>query len=145
MRGADEGNFSIPDLAISQTPRTFGVDLMTLKMKKQKTAFLLSLAWLIGMVAIFSFPPAAKRSTSEHPRQSELRHVSVPGLVSSLSDHSPSVPAFKADLNLSAFLGSHWKVDFIPSLSQYLAPSFFSKSRALFDVLITFFYFFHTW
>jgi len=141
----DNHIFQSSKLAIPQTPRTFGVDLMTLKMKKQKTAFLLSLAWLIGMVAIFSFPPAVKRSSGEHPRQSELSHVSVPGLVSNLSDHTTSVPAFKADLNVSAFLGSHWKVDFVPSLSQYLSPSFFSKSRALFDVLITFFYFFHTW
>ena len=114
-------------------------------MKKQKTAFLLSLAWLIGMVAIFSFPPAAKRSTGEYPRQSDLKQISTPGLVTNLSDHSPSVPAFKASLNLSAFLGAQWRVDFIPAPSQYLSPAFFSKSRALFDVLITFFYFFHTW
>jgi len=118
---------------------------MTLKMKKQKTAFLLSLAWLIGMVAIFSFPPAAKNSQADQSRQAQLQSISAPDLHYSISDQTPEVPAFKANLNISVFLSALWSVAFIPSNSQHFSPSFFSKSRALFDVLITFFYFFHTW
>jgi hypothetical protein len=114
-------------------------------MKKQKIAFLLSLAWLVGMLAFFSFPPTVKISASDHPLKGELRSISSPDLHFSISDQSPEVPAFKAALNISVLLSATWSVAFIPPISQYLSPSFFSKSRALFDVLITFFYFFHTW
>jgi|SRR5690606_15393258 len=114
-------------------------------MKKQQIAFLLSLAWLVGMLAFSSFPPAAKIHWADQSSQGELRSISAPDLHFSISDQSPEVPAFKADLNISVLLSATWNVAFIPSTSQYLSPSFFSKSKALFDVLITFFYFFHTW
>jgi hypothetical protein len=114
-------------------------------MEKQKIAFLLSLAWLVGMLAFFSFPPAAKIAGTDPATQAKLRSISAPDMHFSISDHSPEVPAFKANLNISSFLSTTWSVAFIPPLRQYLSSSFFTKSRAKFDVLSTFFYFFHTW
>lgn len=114
-------------------------------MKKQKIAILLSLAWLFGMAAVFSVPPSFKNSHREHSRQSELKNISTPCLVSNISDSVHEVPTFKAGPTLTDFLSAQWSVDFIPSTNQTFAPSFFTKSRALFDVLITFFYFFYTW
>jgi hypothetical protein len=114
-------------------------------MKKQKIAFLLSFAWLIGIIAVFSFPPDAKYPVDSETSQSELRGISTPTLTFTLVDHSPEVPPFKAGLGFTYFLNSDWTFDLVTLTSQYFAPSFFTKSRALFDVLITFFYFFHTW
>lgn len=114
-------------------------------MKKQKIAFFLSLAWLVGVVAVFSFPPALDNSHRSASQTSELKAISSPNLVFNLVDQSPEVPAFKASLSLADFVGNAWSADFVPPLTQYLSPSFFAKSKALFDVLTTFFYFFHTW
>ena len=114
-------------------------------MKKQKIAFLLSLTWLIGMLAFFSFPLDAKNSLRSKSQQSELKSVSAPNLIFNVSDHSPEVPAFKIGLSLIDFLSANWSIDLIPSFSQYLSPSFFTKSKALFDNFITFFYFYYTW
>lgn len=114
-------------------------------MKNQKIAFLLSLSWLIGLVAVFSFPPEIKIKSDGFTHQSELREITAPELVLRTSGQSPEVPAFKADLHFSDLLGSYSDIDFVPCLAQYLSPSFFTKSKALFNVLITFFYFFYTW
>lgn len=114
-------------------------------MKKQKIALLLSLSWLIGLIAVFSFPPSIKWTPEPDSQQSELREITAPDLVLRAAGQTPEVPAFKADLHFSDLLSSYYKTDFVPSISQYLAPSFFAKSRPLFDVLITFFYFFYTW
>ncbi|OOG74813.1 hypothetical protein [Algoriphagus sp. A40] len=114
-------------------------------MKKQKIALLLSLSWLIGLIAIFSFPPSIKSAAEPHSQHSELREITAPDLVLRASGQTPEVPAFKADLHFSDLLSANSKTDFVPSITQYLSPSFFTKSRPLFDVLITFFYFFHTW
>lgn len=114
-------------------------------MKKQKIALLLSLSWLIGLIAVFSFPPSIKTLPDHHSQQSELREITVPDLVLRVSGQTPEVPAFKADIHFSDLLGAYSKTDFVPFITQYLSPSFFAKSRPLFDVLITFFYFFHTW
>ena len=59
-------------------------------MKKQKIAFLLSLSWLIGLIAFFSFPPAIK-TASDHHHKSELSEISAPDLVLRTSGPSPEV------------------------------------------------------
>jgi hypothetical protein len=115
------------------------------KMKKQRIAFLLSFAWLIGIVAVFSFPPEAKYPADSQSSQSELRGISAPELAFTLVDYSPEIPPLKAGASFPHFLNPDWTFDLVSLTSQYFAPSFFTKSRALFDVLITFFYFFHTW
>lgn len=114
-------------------------------MKKQKTAFFLILVWVIGMVVVFSFPPSIKSTPDPQDRHSELRGISIPELTLNLTGQSPEVPAFKAQLNAFDLVSAQFRVDFVPPIRQYVSPSFFAKSRALFDQLITFFYFFHTW
>ncbi len=114
-------------------------------MKKQRIAFFLGLVWLIGIVAVFSFPPPSKLRTETNSSSAELKGISTPDLVFSLVDHSPEVPAFKASLGIADLKNTDWSVAFVPSFLQYLSPSFFTKSKALFDVLTTFFYFFYTW
>lgn len=115
------------------------------RMKKQKIAFLLSLAWLIGLIAVFSFPPAIKADSRFPFQKSELREITAPDLIYRSSGQTLEVPAFKADLSILDLISSKCSADFGPSSSKYLSPSFFTKSRPLFDVLITFFYFFYTW
>jgi hypothetical protein len=114
-------------------------------MKNQKSALLLSLCWLIGWIAVSSFSPAVKQSPDHPSHRSELSVIGTPDINCWNSGQSPEVPAFRADLGSPALIGPIIHLEFIPSVSQYYSPSFFTKSRSLFDVLITFFYFFHTW
>ncbi|WP_343852136.1 hypothetical protein [Algoriphagus jejuensis] len=114
-------------------------------MKKQKIAVLLSLAWLIGMVAVFSFPPSIKKESHRQSHHSELSEITAVELVFRSAGQSPEVPAFKAELNFADLVSSQSSISFASLGSHYFSPSFFTKSRPLFDVLITFFYFFHTW
>lgn len=114
-------------------------------MKKQKIALLLSCFWLLSLAIAFSFPPKAKSRTDLNSNQSALSELPAVALAFRNSGENPEVPAFKADIGLSGFLNSAEEIDWLPSHSQYLSPAFFKKSRPLFDVLITFFYFFYTW
>ncbi len=114
-------------------------------MKKQKIALLLSFFWLLGLAAAFSFPPTAKTVIDLQDNQSVLSELFSPELTFRSSGENPEVPGFKADLGFSGFLSSSIIIEWLPSHSQYLAPAFFKKSRPLFDVLVTFFYFFYTW
>lgn len=114
-------------------------------MKKQKIALLLSLFWLIGLAAAFSFPPDAKTGFELQDNQSVLSELFSPELAFRSSGENPEVPGFKADISISGFINSEVKIDWLHSHTQYLSPAFFKKSKPLFDVLITFFYFFYTW
>jgi hypothetical protein len=114
-------------------------------MKKQKIALLLSLAWLLGMAAAFSFPPNAKSSVDHKDNQSFLSELFSPELTFRISGENPQVPGFKADFSFAGIIDSTVGIDWLPPHSQYLSPAFFKKSRPLFDVLITFFHFFYTW
>lgn len=114
-------------------------------MKKQRIALLLSCFWLLGLAAAFSFHPDAKTGFELLDHQSVISELFSPELTFRSSGENPEVPGFKADLGFSGFLSSSIKIEWLPSHSQYLSPAFFKKSRPLFDVLVTFFYFFYTW
>lgn len=114
-------------------------------MKKQQIALLLSLAWLIGLIAVFSFPPIVKNGLDTHGNQSTLSEIVTPEMTLRVSGENPEVPGFKADWSFIGLISSEININWTPSHSQYLSPAFFTKSRPLFDVLVTFFYFFHTW
>ena len=114
-------------------------------MKKQKIALLLSLFWLIGLAAAFSLPPNVKTGIDHESTHSVLSELFSPGLTIRISGESPEVPGFKADFNFAGFIQSCETIEWLPSHSQYLSPAFFTKSKPLFNVLITFFYFFYTW
>lgn len=114
-------------------------------MKKQKIALLLSCFWLLGLAAAFSFPPEAKTDFELQDNQSVLSELFPPELTFRNSGENPEVPGFKAEISFSGFFNSSAKIEWLPTHSQYLSPAFFKKSRSLFDVLVTFFYFFYTW
>lgn len=106
---------------------------------------LLSLFWLIGLAAAFSFPPNAKTGNAWQDNKSSLSELFSPELAFRTSGENPEVPGFKANLGFTAFANSAGRIDWLPPHTQYRSPAFFQKSRPLFDVLITFFYFFYTW
>lgn len=114
-------------------------------MKKQKIALILSLFWLIGLAAAFSFPPAVKTNVARPDNQSSLSELFSPELAFRTPGENPEVPGFKADLGYTDFANSDVQVDWLPPHTPYLSPGFFKKSRPLFDVLTTFFHFFYTW
>lgn len=114
-------------------------------MKKQKIALLLSCFWLLGLAAAFSFPPDAKTGFELQNNQSVVSELFSPELTFRSSGENTEVPGFKAELGFSGFLNSAVNIEWLPSHSQYLSPAFFKKSQPLFDVLVTFFYFFYTW
>lgn len=114
-------------------------------MKKQKIALFLSLTWLIGMIAVFSFPPNLERIGQGTAGHASIQKVSSPDLQLRSTSGSLEVPPFKVDWRLDAFLHPAYCVVFFTVYPIYLASSFYSGSGPLFDVLITFFHFFYTW
>lgn len=114
-------------------------------MKKQKIALLLSLTWFLGMIAVFSFPPNLKAKADRSAQHSVLNELGTLELTLRISGDNPEVPGFKANANFVGFLGSDQNIYVLSNQLKSLSPNFFKKSRPLFDVLITFFYFFHTW
>jgi hypothetical protein len=119
--------------------------MLVKKMKKQKIALLLSCFWLLGLAAVFSFPPDAKTGMALENNRSELNQLYSPELTLRCSGENLVVPGFKADLSFAGFIDSAVGIDWLPFHSPYLSPAFFQKSKPLFDVLILFFHFFYTW
>lgn len=114
-------------------------------MKKQKIALLLSLCWLLGLIAVFSFPPIIQTDAVHGSTTAVLSEWSSPELNIRTSGEIPEVPGFKAEWRFFDLLSSDRYNQLLSSKVKTQTPSFIKKSRPLFDVLLTFFYFFHTW
>jgi hypothetical protein len=115
------------------------------KMKNQGIAFLLTLCWIIGMSAVFSFPPKIASNDIAENTSAVIGEIQGPQIHFRTVADSPQVPSFKIDWSLIHKFNSIWIPDFRRVLLEYLAPAFFQKSRALFDVKETFIRFFYTW
>jgi hypothetical protein len=114
-------------------------------MKKQKIALLLSLCWLLGLIAVFSFPPNIPSNFDQESSTASLSEWSSPELIVRTSGEIPEVPGFKAEWRFFDLISSDRYNQPLSSKVKTHTPSFIKKSRPLFDVLNTFFYFFHTW
>ncbi|RIW15787.1 hypothetical protein D0X99_10210 [Algoriphagus lacus] len=114
-------------------------------MKKQKIALFLSLTWLIGMIAVFSFPPTLDASTDSSNEQSIIQKISSPEILLRTSSESLEIPPFKIDWRFNGFLYPPFSVEYFTVYPIYLSSSFYDRSNPLFDILITFFHYFHTW
>ncbi|MDP2043122.1 MAG: hypothetical protein Q8S14_16920 [Algoriphagus sp.] len=114
-------------------------------MKKQKIALLLSLSWLLGLIAVFSFPPDIQSDADHGSSTALLSEWSSPELIIRTSGEIPEVPGFKAEWKFFDLISSDRYIQLLSSKVKTHTPSFIKKSRPLFDVLITFFYFFYTW
>jgi hypothetical protein len=100
---------------------------------------------MIGMVAVFSFPP---KITIDHQGRSHstlVKEIEWPELHLRVCCENPTTPPFEIDWRLSAKLHSEWIPEFFSLSTGYLAPSYFQKSRALLDIRQFFIRFFHTW
>lgn len=114
-------------------------------MKKQKIALFLSLSWLIGMIAVFSFPPPLDPSTDSGAKQSVIQKISSPEILLRTSTESLEIPPFKIDWRFNGFLYPAFSVEFFTVYPISLSSSIYDRSGPLFNILITFFYYFHTW
>lgn len=114
-------------------------------MKKQKIALLLSLTWLIGMVAVFSFPPTTDAYSDSSTQQSVIQKISSPEILLRTSTESLEIPPFKIDWRFNGFLYPAFSVEFFTVYPIYLSSSAYDRSGPLFNILITFFHYFHTW
>lgn len=115
------------------------------KMKIQRIAFFLGVCWMIGMVAVFSFPPQFTLEQEGKSNQTFLKEISGPDLNLLASVENLKTPPFEVDWRLSAKLNSEWIPQFLSPTSVYLAPSFFQKSGALLDIRQFFIRYFYTW
>jgi hypothetical protein len=115
------------------------------KMKKQKIALLLSLCWLLGLVAVFSSPPIIQSKADHGSSTAVLSEWSSPELIIRTSGEITEVPGFKAEWRFFDLISSDRHIQPLSSKINAHTPSFIKKSRPLFDVFITFFYFFYTW
>ncbi|WP_111392871.1 hypothetical protein [Algoriphagus aquaeductus] len=114
-------------------------------MKKRQSAFFLSLCWMISMVAVFSFPPKIPTEGNNKSRQTFLSEVSGPDLHFRSTFENPKTPPFEIDWRLNGKLNSEWIPAIFSPSSTYLAPAFFTKSRALLDIRLFFIRYFYSW
>ncbi len=114
-------------------------------MKKLLSLVMISLSWIVGMIAVFSF---------DQVNQVEDHGVSIHSNFNFSQDYeieisSPSlgveIPSFKIDWQLFGKLNSNW--DFFSSLisTTISKPDFTKKALALFDVKSLFLHFYYPW
>lgn len=114
-------------------------------MKKRLPFVMLSLSWLTGFMAAFFFLAVDLKPSGKSERTSIVQEISNPDFHSRTINEKVEIPSLEIDWRLSWSLNSEWIPSFITPVTFYLAPSFFQKSRALFDVKALFIHFFHTW
>lgn len=114
-------------------------------MKNRLPFVMLSLSWLTGFIAVFFFSAVDVNPSGKSERTSSLQEISNPDFHSITVNEKIGIPSLEIDWRLSWNLNSEWIPSFITPFTFYFAPSFFQKSRALFDVKALFIHFFHTW
>ncbi len=106
---------------------------------------MLSFSWLTGFITAFFFLAVDVKVSEKSERTSIVQEISNPDFHTRILTEKIEIPSLKIDWNLSWRLNSDWIPSFIRPSTFYLSPSFFQKSRALFDVKALFIHFFHTW
>lgn len=114
-------------------------------MKKQLSAFFIALCWVVGMMAVFSFPPKIDQQQANASGQTVLNELSIPDLHLRTSSGESKTPPFEIDWRLSTKLNSEWIPDFLTTEIAHISPSFFQKSRSLLDILQFFIQYFYSW
>jgi hypothetical protein len=114
-------------------------------MKNRGFAFLLTLCWIIGMSAVFSFPPKIETNAYADIPSAVVGEIQGPQIHFRTVSGPPQIPPFEVDWSVIHKFNSIWIPDFKQVFLEYFAPAFFQKSRALFDVKETFIRYFYTW
>lgn len=115
------------------------------EMKNRLPFAVLSLSWLIGFIAVFFFSEAIPKNNPNFQSNSWIQEISSPEIHQIASFEKLSIPAFEMDWKTDWKLSFAWIPSFLSASRVFLAPSFFQKSRALFDVKDIFIHFFHPW
>jgi hypothetical protein len=114
-------------------------------MKKQHLTLFLILSWLMGLVAVFSSPPPRDLVSKDSAGHSVIQKITTPDLLVRNSPEQLEVPSFQFDWRMVGFGLPSYSIHFFTVLPIFLATYFYAGSKPLFEVLITFFYFFYTW
>jgi hypothetical protein len=114
-------------------------------MKNRLPFVVLSLSWLTGFIAVFFFSAVEVKASAKSEKNSIVQEISGPDIHLRSVNEKLEIPSLEIDWRLSWKLNSEWIPSFINPFSFFFAPSFFQKSRALFDVKALFIHFFHTW
>jgi hypothetical protein len=115
-------------------------------MKNRLPFAVLSLSWLIGFISVFFISEANLKIDKKYQSYSWIQEISGPEIHQIASSlEKLSIPAFEMDWRVDWKLSIGWIPSFLSSSRVFLAPSFFQKSRALFDVKEIFIHFFHPW
>ncbi len=114
-------------------------------MKKRNFAFVLALCWLVGMVAVCSFPQKIKFRGEDSSERSYVKELSGPELHGRPLFENLKVPPFEIDWRLYFKSCDEWiDREFLPG-NRYFAPSYFQKSKAFFDIRLIFIRYFYSW
>lgn len=114
-------------------------------MKKRLSAFFISLCWVVGMMAVFSFPPKIDLYEANPVGKTVLKELSSPDLHIRTSFEELKTPPFEIDWRLSAKLNSEWIPGFLSTEIAHISSSFFQKSRSLLDIRQFFIQYFYSW
>lgn len=106
---------------------------------------ILSLAWLLGLVAIFTISPVHKSSLVHTDQQDLVKEISLPGLEFRSQNAASKVPPFKIDWSLFGRLNPDLAGSFLSIPQSTLSKPHWAEPKALLDLFQFFIQFFYTW
>jgi len=114
-------------------------------MYKKQIAFFLGLIWLTSLSAFLSFPHHSEPNRKVQDSFGTVQESTSPIIHILGSNYIPKTPPFSIDWSVWTKFNSLWSSFGLEVGETCLQSSFFKKSLPLFDVIVTFIHFFHTW
>lgn len=114
-------------------------------MKKLLSTLMISLSWIIGMIAVFSFEQVPTAKNQQVTIQSNFDFSQEAEIEISGTTLTIEIPSFKIDWQLFGKLNSTW--DSIPRMiiAELSLQKYLNHSLVLFDVKSLFLHFFYPW
>jgi len=115
-------------------------------MKKLLSLFMITLSWVIGMIAVFSFDQVhISKEDQEVSLQANHNFFQDYEIEISTASLSVEIPSFKIDWQLFGKLNSNWETISRSILTELSLQEYLKNTLVLFDVKTLFLQFFYPW
>lgn len=114
-------------------------------MTKLLSLLMISLSWVIGMIAVFSFDQVAQSQDHQVSIQANFDFSQDYEIEISGTNLSLEIPSFKIDWQLFGKHNSDWESLSRTILTKLSLQEYLKKTLVLFDVKSLFLHFFYPW
>jgi uncharacterized membrane-anchored protein YitT (DUF2179 family) len=114
-------------------------------MKKLLSLIMISLSWIIGMTAIFTFDQIPSQNGQSSSVQTSIEFSQSYEFEISSTNLSVNIPNFKIDWKLFGKYNTVWEIISRSILTELALQEFIKKSFVLFDIKSIFLHFFYPW